>query len=126
MMRCMLPAILMAAIGLLASGCCKSLQCAAQRTAQRQLGCQAVELTEVTEQLRLDGRDLPADRRVQQAKGCGRKLNLECGLITSGVIHRESELTHQPTSEVPPEFADPQWRCWELPDRPREVEADEP
>lgn len=126
MMRCLALAILSATVGLAANGCCNSLQCAAHRTAKRQLACQEVELTEVTDQLRRDGRDLPADRRVQQAEGCGRKLNLECGIITSGVLHREPGLTHQPTSEVPPEFADPKWRCWELPDRPREIEADDP
>jgi len=124
-----------ACVALAAGGCCKSLQCAAFRTAERQLGCKKVSLTEVTDQLHREGRDLPADRRIQRAEGCGRVVELECALVTSGVLHRASDPTNAPIAseqtqerpgDVPREMADPQWRCWVLPERVRPAEGGAP
>lgn len=117
---------LIALVGLTAGGCCKTLWCDAKRTAQHNLGCLEVELTEVTDQIRRDKRDLPADRRYQMAKGCGQKITLECGLVDSGVVHGETRSNTDATTEISPEFSDPHWRCWEYVDRPRELTGDDP
>lgn len=103
------------------SGCCKSLSCAAHKAARLELDCETnIELSDVTSKVRAETRagKLPPERGVaiQRAKGCARAAYLECALGGSGALTAESARPGYSETGIPPEFADPQWRCWPIAD----------
>ncbi|MBN2498449.1 MAG: hypothetical protein JXR96_27915 [Deltaproteobacteria bacterium] len=91
----------------MAAGCCKTLECESRRMASHLLECNqdAVCLSEPT----------PAEEAgvLRRAQGCGRSVMLECVMMGSGLVYSSEQKEESHRSQVPTEFQDPHWRCWE-------------
>ncbi|GAH89392.1 unnamed protein product, partial [marine sediment metagenome] len=75
-----------------------------------------IEITNITDQVRKSLRGAAPAREYLLAKGCQRRTYLECSVIGSGVYYDTERKDNHWSSDRPPEFRDPHWRCWRIPD----------